>query len=165
MPILDPYSIEYISHSANQTRRAGIRLGSILKKGDLVCLAGDLGSGKTTFVQGISAGWGSLDQAYSPTFVLVNVYRQPGGGRLYHLDAYRLNNSYEALELDIDSMIENGPLVIEWADRIQEALPDERLWIQLRWIDQEQRDLIIKAEGAYYQKLLVKFRRRVFGVF
>jgi len=142
-----------------------MRLGSILKKGDLVCLAGELGSGKTTFVQGISAGWGSLDPANSPTFVLVKVYRQAGGGRLYHLDAYRLNNSYEALELDIDSMIENGPLVVEWADRIQEALPRERLWIQLNWIDQDQRDMIIKAQGAYYQKLLVSFRQQVFGVF
>ena len=165
MPILDPHTIEYISHSADQTRRAGMRLGSILKKGDLVCLTGELGSGKTTLVQGISAGWGSLDLACSPTFVLVNVYRQPGGNRMYHLDAYRVNSAEEAYELDIDSMTNNGPLIIEWADRILEALPPERLWIQIRWIDQDQRDMLIKAQGAHYRNLLTNFRQRVFGVF
>jgi tRNA threonylcarbamoyladenosine biosynthesis protein TsaE len=57
MPILDPNSIEFISRSVEQTRRAGMRLGALLKPGDLICMVGDLGSGKTTLVQGISAGW------------------------------------------------------------------------------------------------------------
>ncbi len=69
MPILDPQSTEFISRSPEQTRRVGMRLGAYLKQGDLVCLAGDLGSGKTTFVQGIASGWGSLDAVTSPTFV------------------------------------------------------------------------------------------------
>ena len=70
--------MEIISRSAEQTRRVGMRLGTLLKPGDVVHLIGELGSGKTTFVQGVSAGWGSLDPATSPTFVLVNVYRRPG---------------------------------------------------------------------------------------
>src|SRR5512139_2671207 len=96
MPVLDRQSLEFISRSAEQTRRAGMRLGALLRTGDLVCLVGDLGTGKTTLMQGVSAGWGSLDAASSPTFVLVNVYRRPDGKRLYHLDAYRLSGAGEA---------------------------------------------------------------------
>ena len=164
MPILDAQSLEFISRSADQTRRAGIRLGSLLQPGDVVCLEGELGAGKTTLVQGICAGWGSLDQASSPTFVLVNVYRRPPGQRLYHLDAYRLSSSAEADDLDVDAMIEDGPVVVEWADRIRTALPAEYLWIVLRWVDFEQRDLVISARGSRYQALLHQFRRQVFGV-
>lgn len=165
MPILDPHSIEYISRSADQTRRAGMRLGSLLGTGDVICLVGELGTGKTTLVQGISSGWGSLDQASSPTFVLVNVYRQPNGSRLFHLDAYRIQETHEAVDLDIDAMIEKGPLVIEWADRIQGALPGEHLRVQLHWVDYEQRDLIITARGVRYESLLSDFRQQVFGVY
>jgi len=165
MPILDPTSIEYISRSADQTRRAGMRLGALLQTGDVVWLVGELGTGKTTLVQGISAGWGSFDQASSPTFILLNVYRRPNGEQLFHLDAYRLKNDYEALELDIDAMVEKGPLVIEWADRIQTVLPGEHLLVKLHWVDYQQRDLIISARGARYKSLLETFRQKVYGVF
>jgi tRNA threonylcarbamoyladenosine biosynthesis protein TsaE len=101
MPILDPHSLEFISRSAEQTRRVGMRLGALVDGGDVVCLVGDLGSGKTTFVQGLAAGWGSLDPVTSPTFVLVNLYRRPEGARLYHLDAYRLSGASEAADLDL----------------------------------------------------------------
>ena len=164
MPILDRNSTEYISHSADQTRRAGMRLGALLQKGDIICLVGELGSGKTTFAQGISTGWGSLDQASSPTFVLVNVYRRPDGGQLYHLDAYRLKNAQEAEDLDIDAMLNAGPLIVEWADRIQEAFPDDHLWIQLRLIDNNQRDLIFSARGIRSLQLLSNLKQRIFGV-
>ena len=99
MPILNSHSLEIISRSTEQTRRVGMRLGALLKPGDMVALVGDLGSGKTTLVQGIAAGWGSLDTVSSPTFVIVNVYRHTGGLRLFHMDAYRLNGSTEALDL------------------------------------------------------------------
>ncbi|MCJ7623702.1 MAG: tRNA (adenosine(37)-N6)-threonylcarbamoyltransferase complex ATPase subunit type 1 TsaE, partial [Anaerolineaceae bacterium] len=72
MPILDPNTFEFFSRSPGQTRRVGIRLGALLQVGDLVCLSGDLGSGKTTLMQGITQGWGSPDLVTSPTFVLVN---------------------------------------------------------------------------------------------
>lgn len=164
MPILNPNSMEFISRSAEQTRRAGMRLGALLEPGDVVGLQGDLGAGKTTLMQGISAGWGSLDAVSSPTFVLVNVYRRPAGGRLYHLDAYRLSSAQEAEELDLTALLESGPLVVEWADRVQAALPGEYLWIRLIWVDDNQRDLILSAHGARYQALLAAFRRKVFGV-
>lgn len=141
-----------------------MRLGGLLKTGDVICLQGDLGSGKTTLVQGICSGWGSLDHATSPTFVLINVYRRPDGERLFHMDAYRLADLTEASELDINSLYEHGPLVIEWAERIQEVLPQEHLWISLSWIDNEQRDLILSASGKRYQFLLYEFKKSIFGV-
>jgi len=162
--------MEFISRSAEQTRRAGMRLGALLDPGDIICLAGELGAGKTTLVQGIAAGWGSLDKVTSPTFVLVNVYRRTGNGksreqqRLFHLDAYRLSGASEAQELDLEALISSGPLVVEWADRIQTALPEQHLWVAMRWIDEYQRDLIITASGKRYQTLLTDFRRQVFGV-
>ena len=164
MPILDLKSFEVISRSPDQTRRVGMRLGSLLGPGDIVGLVGDLGSGKTTLVQGISAGWGSLDLASSPTFILINVYRRTGAERLFHLDAYRLQGDQEALELDLDSYIEQGALVVEWADRIQGALPKERLWVTLRWVDNEQRDIVFSAAGDHYLNLLSALRKRIYGV-
>jgi len=176
MPVLDRQSLEFISRSADQTRRVGMRLGALLRRGDLICLAGELGSGKTTLVQGITAGWGSPDKTTSPTFVLVNVYQQPITNRkpleshgsdseqLFHMDAYRISSVAEALDLDLDTMLEQGPLVIEWADRIKAALPRERLWIGLEWIDDNQRDMLFTACGRRYEDLLATLRRQSYGV-
>ncbi len=141
-----------------------MRLGGLLQPGDVIGLVGDLGSGKTTLVQGIGAGWGSLDQVSSPTFVLVNVYRRPDQGKLYHLDAYRLSSPQEAEDLDLEAMMEGGPLIIEWGDRISSVLPDERLWLKIKWMDENQRDFLFTAFGARYESLLAEFRHRVFGV-
>jgi tRNA threonylcarbamoyladenosine biosynthesis protein TsaE len=164
MPILNPHSLEFISRSPEQTRRAGMRLGALLQPGDTVHLIGDLGSGKTTLVQGIANGWGSLDPVSSPTFVLVNVYRRPNGQRLYHLDAYRLSGALEAEDLDLDALMTSGPLVIEWADKIEAALPPECLQVHMKWVDDGQRDMIISAHGAHFETLLLSFRRQVYGV-
>ena len=164
MPILDLQTIEYISRNPDQTRRAGMRLGGMLQTGDVICLQGELGSGKTTLVQGMCAGWGSLDHATSPTFVLVNVYRRSDEKQLFHLDAYRLENISEAIDLDIQNLLGKGPLVVEWADRIQSAIPPEFLWISLSWVDTEQRDLVLTAHGQRYQILLNQFRRIVYGI-
>lgn len=165
MPVLNSYALEYISRGREHTRRVGMRLGSLLEKGDVICLIGELGSGKTTFVQGIAAGWGSLDQVTSPTFVLVNLYRRPDGGRFFHLDAYRLSGDREAEELDIDAMIDNGVLVVEWAERILGALPEEHLRVSLNIVGDEQRDLIFSPRGARYISLLDAFRKRIYGSF
>jgi tRNA threonylcarbamoyladenosine biosynthesis protein TsaE len=156
--------LEFISRSAEQTRRVGMRLGALLRPGDLVCLVGDLGAGKTTFVQGIAAGWGSLDAGNSPTFVLVNVYRHANGWRMYHLDAYRLSGPAEAIDLDLETLLESGPLLVEWADRIEAALPAERLWVTLRWADENQRDMVFTASGRRYSELLKQLQKQVYGV-
>jgi tRNA threonylcarbamoyladenosine biosynthesis protein TsaE len=163
MPILDSHSLEIISRSTDQTRRVGMRLGALLKSGDLVALVGELGSGKTTLVQGIAAGWGTLDPVSSPTFVLVNVYRHSDGMRLFHVDAFRLNGPIEALDLDLENMLDQGPMIVEWAERIQTVLPEEGLWVHLTYIDDVQRDLIFSGHGQYYEQLLARFRKLVYG--
>jgi tRNA threonylcarbamoyladenosine biosynthesis protein TsaE len=164
MPILERNSLEYISHSAIHTRRVGMRLGAMLQPRDLICLVGDLGSGKTTLVQGLSAGWGSLDAVSSPTFVLVNMYRRQPDQEFFHLDAYRLNSLGEAEDLDLEMFSQRGPLVIEWADRIQPILPEENLRITMEYVDEDQRDILLVAHGARYLNILTKFRRQVYGV-
>ncbi len=83
---------------------------------------------------------------------------------LYHLDAYRLSGPAEAIDLDVDEMMAGGPLVVEWADRIQAALPIDCLWVKMRLIDDEQRDLVFSAAGKRYQEILARIRRQIFGV-
>ena len=135
----------------------------MLKTGDILCLSGELGSGKTTLVQGIAQGWGSIDEATSPTFILVNVYRKPDGKSLFHLDAYRLQSAMEAEELDIEQMIDQGILIVEWPGRIDDALPEERLTIQMQWIAEEQRSMMFQPHGERYERLLAEFRHSAFG--
>jgi tRNA threonylcarbamoyladenosine biosynthesis protein TsaE len=163
MPILDSRSLEFISRSPEQTRRVGMRLGGMLQTGDVIGLVGDLGSGKTTLVQGVASGWGSLDQVSSPTFVLVNVYRHPKGSRLFHLDAYRLSGAAEAEDLDVIGMLDAGPLVVEWAERIRAALPSDHLQVEMTYIDDQCRDLILSAHGSRYELILADVRKQIYG--
>ncbi len=164
MPILNLDSMEFISRSADQTRRVGMRLGLLLRPGDVVHLVGDLGSGKTTFVQGVARGWGALDAASSPSFVLVNVYRRADGSQLNHMDAYRLAGAREAADLDIIELLTAGPLVVEWAERVQDALPPEKLQVRFKWVDEGQRDLVFTGYGSRYEKLIQDLRRAIYGV-
>ena len=124
MPILSENAFEFISRSPEQTKRIGARLGSKLKKGDLICLCGELGAGKTTFAQGMVQGWGSPDQVTSPTFVLINQYRRMDGAEINHLDAYRLTDEREAEILDLDGLMDQGILVVEWPERIRKIIVD-----------------------------------------
>jgi tRNA threonylcarbamoyladenosine biosynthesis protein TsaE len=163
VPILNPHTLEFTSHSPEQTRRMGMRLGVMLHPGDLVCLAGDLGSGKTTLVQGIAQGWGSLDQVSSPTFVLVNQYRRPDGAVLHHMDAYRLRDAADAEDLDLDFLLETGALIIEWPERIRPVLPAQHLWVSLSWVADEKRAMVFTAAGDRLTGLMAEFRQKVFG--
>ncbi len=163
MPIMDTHNFEFFSRSPEQTRRLGTRIGSLLIQGDLVCLSGDLGAGKTTLIQGIARGWDSVDPVSSPTFVLVNEYRRKTGEILFHMDAYRLQDTAEAIDLDLDQMTEDGALLIEWAERIKDALPPNALWINMRWIADEQRGLLFTANGDRSQALMDQFKMRVVG--
>jgi tRNA threonylcarbamoyladenosine biosynthesis protein TsaE len=163
MPILTSNTLDFISRSAEQTRRLGVRLGSLVTPGDIIRLSGDLGSGKTTFVQGFAQGWGSLDPVSSPTFVIVNQYRRLDGGLLHHLDAYRIESIEEAIDLDLDEMLVSGVLVVEWAERIGAALPVEGLEIRFAWVGDEQRNLVFTPVGDRYNRLLTQFRQLTFG--
>ena len=155
--------MDFFSRSPEQTRSIGMRLGGALQAGDVVCLQGNLGAGKTTFVQGIAKGWGSLDSVSSPTFIIVNVYRRADQSQLFHMDAYRLDSTPEAEELDLDSMLAQGPLLIEWPERINGLVPNERLWVQLEHIDEEERELKFKSSGKRYDGLLEIIRHAAYG--
>jgi len=163
MAVIEKGSFEVISRSPTQTRRIGMRLGELLMPGDIVCMEGNLGAGKTTLAQGIASGWGSYDSVTSPTFVLVNVYRRLDQKQLFHLDAYRLSGPDEAIDLDIDAMLTQGPLIIEWADRVNEALPEDYIWINMKLINDEQRDFIVKARGDRHKFLLEQLRGDIYG--
>jgi len=163
MAVIKKGSFEIISRSPNQTRRVGMRLGEMLQPGDVICLEGNLGAGKTTLVQGIASGWGSYDSVTSPSYVLVNVYRRLDQNQLFHLDAYRLSGPEEAVDLDLDAMLSQGPMLIEWADRIEEALPEEYLWIKMQLINEEQRDFIVHAKGERHKDILDRFRGDIYG--
>jgi len=165
MPILDDRNFEFFSHSADQTRRLGIHLGGYLRRGDIICLEGNLGSGKTTLVQGIGQGWGTLDPVTSPTYVIVNEYRRPDQERLFHMDAYRLENALDAEVLDLDRMLTRGPIVIEWAERIKTAIPAQHLWIRLASTALEHRTMLLMSRGARYETMVSNLRRQIYGDF
>jgi len=165
MPILDNRLFEFFSYSPDQTRRLGIHLGRYLSAGDLVCLEGNLGSGKTTMVQGIVQGWGALDPVTSPTYMIVNEYRRADTQRMYHLDAYRLSEVWDADILDFDRMSAQGPIVIEWPERIKESLPDQCLWLKLTFTGMERRAMLLTPHGKHYERIVEKVRRKIYGEF
>ncbi|MDI6768603.1 MAG: tRNA (adenosine(37)-N6)-threonylcarbamoyltransferase complex ATPase subunit type 1 TsaE [Anaerolineales bacterium] len=164
MPILDSNTLEIFSRSPEQTRRVGMRLGGLLQAGDVICLQGELGAGKTTLVQGLAQGWGSLEVVSSPTFVLVNVYQRPDTVPLFHLDAYRLESAPEAEELDIEELLAQGPLVVEWPERVEPVLPGDRLWVKLEYVAEEHREMRFTTHGEHYERLLAALRLAVYGV-
>lgn len=152
MPSIFEHTV--ISHSAEQTQRFGERLGNLARAGDLFFLQGDLGAGKTCFAQGLGRGLGIVEEINSPTFILANEHR---GGRLtlYHLDVYRVRSADEAIGIGLDDFLSgDGVCVIEWAEKIRAALPDERLWIAFRHVDADSRELKFTATGKRYVDLL-----------
>lgn len=167
MPILDEYTLDFISHSSEQTRRFGARLGALIRAGDIICLEGDLGTGKTCLTQGIGQGMGIDAPITSPTFTLIAEYdSSTAAPPLYHIDLYRLGAPQEeALALGLDDyMLGDGVCVIEWADRIAAILPEGRLWVRLRHLDVSKRGIVITASGSRYQDLVQAFRRDAFGI-
>jgi tRNA threonylcarbamoyladenosine biosynthesis protein TsaE len=164
MQNLEVPTVDFLSRSPDQTRHIGQRLGAALQAGDVICLQGDLGAGKTTFVQGLALGWGSQDAVSSPTFIIVNVYRNGKDKQLFHLDTYRLESSLEAEELDLQTMQAQGPLLIEWPERMERLIPRERLWIKFEHVDQEERRMTMSSYGKRYDDLLEILRRATYGV-
>lgn len=119
------------SGSSQDTEKIASKLGANLLGGEIIELASDLGGGKTTFVRGLAAGFGSADRVASPTFTVSKVYKA-GKKELHHFDFYRLNDagimSYELQDLLGDPEV---VVVIEWAEVVKQVLPDERLTIKL----------------------------------
>lgn len=132
--------------SPDETRALAKEFAKKIRAGDILALTGELGAGKTCFVQGLAAGLGVPAAAYvrSPSFILINEYR---GGRLplYHIDFYRLSKAKELGDLGLEEYIEgDGIAAIEWADRFPGALPKDTRFISFRIIDEETREIEIK---------------------
>ena len=165
MPILREGELNVISYSAEQTQRLGARLGRLLRPGDVLCLSGDMGAGKTVFSAGVGRGWGAVHPLTSPTYNLVHQHQRPtDSALLFHLDCYRLHSEAEVDTIGFDDILEqNGVVVIEWAERISGALPAERLWLELRVIEENRRNLLLEASGQRYEDLIQQFRRSTYG--
>jgi len=141
------------------THRIGRRLGESLCCGHIIALVGPLGSGKTTLVKGIADGANVPDvrQVNSPTFVIVNEYEAaPAGGplRIYHVDTYRLRGSDDLEALGFEEMCSEGAVIVEWADRVPELLPPDRLTVEILVLDDDQRRFTFSAGGAASAALL-----------
>lgn len=147
-----------ISRSPGETRGLGEKLGTFLQGGEVIALWGDLGSGKTLFVQGTARGLGVEDYVTSPTFILINQYQ--GRVPLYHFDVYRLEEPEELLELGHEEYFYGeGVTLIEWAGKIEGYLPEEYLKIILEPVspgDTEQRVITFHSRGSRYHRLLEK---------
>ena len=137
----------FISNSPVETEGVARRLAVDLVAGSVLALTGELGSGKTSFTQGIVAGLGSDAAATSPTFTIVHEYQ---GGRLpvYHFDFFRLENRESALRLGLDDYFSgDGVSVIEWADRFPELIPDQARWISFEIKSERERILTLLDDG------------------
>ena len=128
-----PVEIRSLLRTEGETRALGRYLGTLLRSGDWVTLRGALGAGKTTLVSGVVEGIHPGLRGRSPTYVLVEIYGE--GPRIVHADLFRLASSeaYESLALD-DLAAGDAVVLVEWADRAEERLPDERLDIDLRYL-------------------------------
>lgn len=160
MPDFEAQGIALETDSPDETQQLGERLGRLLGPGDLICLAGELGAGKTTLVGGLARGWGAMEQVNSPTFVFVNTYSRSGGGRLYHVDAYRLRDALDAESIGLNDLLSerDAAVLIEWPERVAASLPEDRLWIELTWQDAQRRRLEVTARGPRALDLLKGLR-------
>jgi len=140
-------------NNLEEVEKLGEKLGHLLEKKDVICLNGDLGAGKTTFTQAIGKGLGVREYITSPTFTIINEYE--GRIPLYHFDIYRL---YDEEELDLlgaqDYFYSEGVCVIEWADNAKNILPEKRLDIWIRIIDESRREFKFIPHGDRYVRLV-----------
>lgn len=145
------------ANSEEETFLIGKRLGQLLRPSMIICLSGDLGTGKTHLTKGIAAGLEIEDYITSPTYTLINEYK--GRIPLYHFDVYRLENSDELNELGYQEyFFGSGVTVIEWADIINDVIPKDRLWIILHKIDGDKRRIIIDGAGEEYISLVEELK-------
>jgi tRNA threonylcarbamoyladenosine biosynthesis protein TsaE len=134
----------FISNSPEETESFGRQFAGNVKRGDVLALTGDLGSGKTQFVKGLAAALGSATPATSPTFILIHEY---SGGRLpiYHFDFFRVEDRQSAERLGLDEyFFGDGVSVIEWADRFSELIPGNARWISFETKSEDQRAITTK---------------------
>ncbi len=172
-------NLNIISHSSAQTQRLGMRLGDLLRGGELLLLEGQLGMGKTTFTQGLAQGMGITETVSSPTFTLLKEYPgQPrstwledqadagiAGPALYHFDLYRLDDPEEIFDLGFEDYFYNrsGVCVVEWADKAEGLWAPEKLCIRMKILSETKRGLLFTATGTRYLELLRQFQKNTYA--
>src|SRR3989338_4365375 len=149
--------MELISSSHEETQKIGKAIGKLLTAGDVVCLYGDLGSGKTCLAQGIIKGLDVAEDKYlrSPTFTLINQYK--GRMPVCHLDLYRLDNINEVEDIGIEEhMCGDEVVIIEWAERMERLLPEKRIDIHISSININTRKIVILCPDNRFEPLSLK---------
>ncbi len=143
----------YKTKSPEETFKLGCQISNLLRAGDVICLSGNLGAGKTIFVQGIAKGLGIVDHVTSPTFNIMNVYE--ANISICHFDLYRLENEAELNDIGFYEYIAGDDLaLIEWPDKFPEQMPEERLWVDIRPGDNSnERLLCLKPYGERYRQM------------
>lgn len=144
--------MEFITDNIEMTIKLGEELGKLLNSGDIICLVGDLGTGKTHITKGIAKGLGITEHITSPTFTIVNEYY--GRLKLYHFDVYRVNDPDEIYAIGFDEYIfSEGVSVIEWSNYIDELIPNEHLQITIKKLPEKgdnYRSISIDSFGSRY---------------
>ena len=147
--------VVFQTKSPSETIRIGKNIGSVLLPGDVVALVGELGTGKTQFIKGLAAGVGVGKPPYisSPSFTLINEYA--GKVPFYHIDLFRLKSEKEAEELGLEEYFQGGGITaIEWADKIPSLLPEEILWINIRYTGKNTRSFEMIGKGKRDEDLI-----------
>jgi len=144
--------MNFIVDSVEKTTKIGIQLGKLVMPGDIICLTGNLGTGKTHMTKGIAKGLSIDEHITSPTFTIVNEYM--GRLKLYHFDVYRVNDPDEIYAIGFDEYIfSDGVSVIEWSNYIEELIPDEHISVSLEKLPElgeNFRRINIEAKGKRY---------------
>lgn len=146
----------FISTSVDSTKELGYKFASKLKKGDIIVLNGDLGSGKTIFVSGFLSFYGKESEASSPTFTIVNEHNLTKDLNLYHFDVYRLENSDEFLAIGGDEYFSQGITLMEWGEKIKDLLPKNYLEITIYKDNNDinYRNFVFTPKGERYEMLV-----------
>jgi len=150
-------AVTLASASPEETRRLGERLGEQLRAGDVVLLSGELGAGKTVFVQGLARGLGFEGSVSSKSFVLLGEYADRV--KLYHADLYRLERAEEVEELALDEISADGVLVVEWPERAGDGvLPEDHVRIEFEVTGEDRRVLRIAGKGERAVELIARVK-------
>lgn len=149
---------QFITGCFDETQNLAKKLAVHLKEKDILGLRGNLGSGKTTFVQGLAQGLNVLSGYFvsSPTFTLINEYEYEYG-YLYHMDFYRLNHEEEAYSLGLENYFNHGICVIEWFEKGASYVPKDFLEIEFSWISENKRQITLLSHGLRSQNILNTF--------
>lgn len=138
--------MERITSSKIETQKLAQKFAAKLKGGEILGLCGDLGSGKTTFVQGLASGLGARGRITSPTFIILNLHKAKKGLTLAHFDLYRLKDETELEGIGATDYLGKKDIIsaIEWAEKAKDLLPKETIWINFEHIEENKRKIIIK---------------------